>query len=121
MNKEDFVSLEMAKILKDKGFNVPCLCQYTDKGTIWRCFDLENFNAYETCYSCPTLYEAQKWIRDTMYIHIEIEYMYGDYWLYDLLRIPNHDLIGLSDRNIVKYENYEEALRAGIFEVLELI
>lgn len=53
--------------------------------------------------------------------HIEIEYMYGDYWLYDLLRIPNHDLIGLSDRNIVKYENYEEALRAGIFEVLELI
>lgn len=47
--------------------------------------------------------------------------MYGDYWLYDLLRIPNHDLIGLSDRNIVKYENYEEALRAGIFEVLELI
>lgn len=121
MNKEDFVSLEMAKILKDKGFNVPCLCQYTDKGTIWRCFDPENFNAYETCYSCPTLYEVQKWIRDTMYIHIEIEYMYGDYWLYDLLRIPNHDLIGLSDRNIVKYENYEEALRAGILETLKLI
>lgn len=34
MNKEDFVSFEMAKILKDKGFDVPCLCKYDDKGTI---------------------------------------------------------------------------------------
>lgn len=121
VGKEDYVSLEMAKLLKDKGFNVPCLYQYTDKGTVWRCFDPENFNASETCYSCPTLYEVQKWVRDTICIHIEIVYMYGNYWIYDLLTIPTHDLIGLTDRDNVKYESYEEALSAGILEVLELI
>lgn len=121
VGEEDYVSLEMAKLLKDKGFNVPCLYQYTDKGTVWRCFDPENFNASETCYSCPTLYEVQKWLRDTICIHIEIGYMYGNYWIYDLLTIPTHDLIGLTDRDNVKYESYEEALSAGILEVLELI
>lgn len=121
VREEDYVSLEMAKLLKGKGFDVPCCSQYTDKGTVWRYFNPENFNAYEACYSCPTLYEVQKWIRETMFIHIEIEYMYGDYWLYDLLTIPTHDLIGLSDRNIVKYESYEEALSSGILEALELI
>lgn len=121
MNEEDYVSLKIAKLLKGKGFDVPCCSQYTDKGTVWRCFDPENFNAYETCCSCPTLYEVQKWIRETMFIHIEIGYMYGNYWLYDLLTIPTHDLIGLTDRDNVKYESYEEALSAGILEVLELI
>lgn len=96
MDNEDYVSLEIAKLLKEKGFDVPCC-------------------------SRPTLYEAQKWIRDTMCIHIEIGYMYENYWIYDLLTIPNHDLIGLYNRNNVKYESYEEALSAGIFEVLELI
>ncbi|MDB1069490.1 hypothetical protein PL690_20980 [Phocaeicola vulgatus] len=47
--------------------------------------------------------------------------MYGDYWLYDILTIPTHDLIGLSDRPIVRYNTYEEALEAGIQEALKLI
>lgn len=35
MNEEDYVSLKIAKLLKEKGFDVPCC-------------------------SCPTLYEVQK-------------------------------------------------------------
>ena len=121
MGKEDYVSLEVAKMLKEKEFDIPCLSQYTRSGSIWNCQDPENFNESEYCYSRPTLYEAQKWLRDTICIHIEIVYMYGNYWIYDLLTIPAHDLIGLTDRDNVKYESYEEALSAGILEVLELI
>lgn len=47
--------------------------------------------------------------------------MYGDYWLYDILTIPTHDLIGLEDRTPVRYSTYEEALEAGIQEALKLI
>lgn len=47
--------------------------------------------------------------------------MYENYWLYDILTIPTHDLIGLSDRPIVRYNTYEEALEAGIQEALKLI
>ena len=64
---------------------------------------------------------AQKWLRETKNLHIEISYMYGDYWIYDILTIPRHDLIGLSDRPIIRYNTYEEALEAGLQEALKLI
>lgn len=92
---EEFVKLETAKLLKDKGM-------FTDIEFIPQSV-------------------AQKWLRDTKCLHIEIGYMYGDYWLYDILTIPTHDLIGLSDRPIVRYNTYEEALEAGIKECLKLI
>ena len=50
-----------------------------------------------------------------------LSYMYGNYWIYDILTIPNHDLVGLSDRPIIHYNTYEEALEAGLQEALKLI
>lgn len=47
--------------------------------------------------------------------------MYGDYWIYDILTISEHDLVGLSDGPIIHYKSYEEALEAGIQEALKLI
>lgn len=55
-----------------------------------------------------------KWLREIKKLHVEVSYMYGDYWIYDILTIPNHDLVGLSDRPIIHYKSYEEALEAGI-------
>ena len=92
---EELVTLETAKLLKEKGM-------FTD-------------------IEFPPQSIAQKWLRDTKCLHIEIGYMYGDYCLYDILTIPTHDLIGLSDRPIVRYNTYEEALEAGIQEALKLI
>lgn len=92
---EELVTLETAKLLKEKGM-------FTD-------------------IYFPPQSVAQKWLRDTKCLHIEIGYMYGDYWLYDILTIPTHDLIGLSDRPIIRYNTYEEALEAGLQEALKLI
>ena len=92
---EEFVTLETAKLLKEKGM-------FTD-------------------IEFPTQFVAQKWLRETKNLHIEISYMYGNYWIYDILTIPRHDLIGLSDRPIVRYNTYEEALEAGLQETLKLI
>ena len=92
---EEFVTLETAKLLKEKGM-------FTD-------------------IEFPTQFVAQKWLRETKNLHIEISYMYGNYWIYDILTIPNHDLVGLSDRPIVRYNTYEEALEAGLQEALKLI
>lgn len=38
-----------------------------------------------------------------------------------ILTIPTHDLIGLSDRPIFRYNTYEEALEAVLQEALKLI
>ena len=92
---EELVTLETAKLLKEKGM-------FTD-------------------IEFPPKSVAQKWIRETKNLHIEISYMYENYWTYDILTIPRHDLIGLSDRPIIRYNTYEEALESGLQEALKLI
>ena len=92
---EELVTLETAKLLKEKGM-------FTD-------------------IEFPPQSVAQKWLRETKNLHIEIPYMYGNYWIYNILTIPNHDLVGLSDRPIIHYNTYEEALKAGLQEAVKLI
>lgn len=46
--------------------------------------------------------------------------MCGNYWNYEIWSIPINKQLIRKDR-IVEYESYEDALRAGINEVLELI
>ena len=115
---EELVTLETAKLLKEKGFREDCMAFYTKDG-LFKCNAYINTNVLKL--PSPTQSIAQKWLRDTKCLHIEIGYMYGNYWIYDILTIPNHDLVGLSDRPIIHYDTYEEALEAGIKEALRLI
>lgn len=107
---EELVTLETAKVLKEKGFSQR---KY-----------LINVSTLHNCYkylSVPPQSVAQRWLRETKDLHIEISYMYENYWIYDILTIPNHDLVGLSDRPIIHYKSYEEALEAGLVECLKFI
>ena len=76
---EDFVSFETAKLLKEKGFDIPCNCYggyngvnltyrlcITDKYTNW------NKHTDKTIISCPTLQMTMKWLREMHNIFIEI-------------------------------------------------
>ena len=107
---EELVTLETAKLLKEKGF-------------LQRKYFI-NVSTLHNCYkylSVPPQSVVQRWLRETKDLHIEISYMYENYWIYDILTIPNHDLVGLSDRPIIHYKSYEEALEARIQEALKLI
>ena len=107
---EELVTLETAKLLKEKGF-------------LQRKYFI-NVSTLHNCYkylSVPPQSVVQRWLRETKDLHIEISHMYENYWIYDILTIPNHDLVGLSDRPIIHYKSYEEALEAGIQEALKLI
>lgn len=107
---EELVTLETAKLLKEKGFQQR---KYLiDVSTLHHCYKY---------LSVPPQSVVQKWLREIKNLHVEVSYMYGDYWIYDILTIPEHDLVGLSDRPLVRYKSYEEALEAGIQEMLKLI
>lgn len=126
---EELVTLETAKLLKAAGFkeDVNSFYELVYKGgsgpeyEIDESYDAQNYNTDVYSISAPTQSIAQKWLRETKSLHIEISYMYGNYWIYDILTIPNHDLVGLSDRPIAHYNTYEEALEAGLQEALKLI
>lgn len=71
MNKEDYVSLEVAKLLKEKGFDEPCDWIYDTKEQCFKNSKEVNFDVTFTnsilrdnVYCVPTLYEAQKWLRE---------------------------------------------------------
>lgn len=118
---EELVTLKTAKLLKEKGFNEYCKNVISDKGLMMETIFRTNKDLPKSFYSCPTQSIAQKWLRETKNLHIEITYMYGNYWIYDILTIQNHDLVGLSNRPIIHYNTYEEALEAGLQEALKLI
>ena len=76
---EDYCDFETAKLLKEKGFDVPCNCYgayngvnltyrlcITDKYTNW------NKHTDKFIISCPTLQMAMKWLREVHNLHIMV-------------------------------------------------
>jgi hypothetical protein len=134
MEKEDYVSLEVAKLLKEKGYpqeyNVGTLCrlqnkanQYYEKTRAIAQSDIDNaWCVFNEIY--PTLYETQKWIRTNHNIHIEIGNCgSGYYWSLNKANsgrfVCDYLWNGLNDGGC--WDTYEEALNAGILEALKMI
>lgn len=120
---EDYVPYEAAKLLKEKGFEWRChACYDYDKPE--NLVFLEGIsNPCSIIYAAPAPYVAQKWLRETKSIHINIAAFEGNY--YAVLFKTNGSFI----KNMVKegpnrngiWESYEDALNAGILEALKLI
>lgn len=75
---EELVTLETAKLLKDKGFNWKCehlidrnkvITKYDLPQSMSCCTEIDDESVE---FLCPTLYVAQKWLRKTKNLHIEI-------------------------------------------------
>lgn len=74
MNKEQYVSFKVAKLLKEKGFDWEVRSLYgnyqQDLGfSSWS----NNYNAYDDLYSAPTQQMACSWFRKEHKIHITTE------------------------------------------------
>lgn len=123
MRREDYVSFEVAKLLKEKGYCWPSDSFYTLEGLIKFRSIADNFNRL-TAYSRPCLYDAQKWLRTKYNIHVMMgNNASGYYWA--LNKADNGTFIydyndsGPNDGSC--WDTYEEALNAGILETLKLI
>lgn len=110
---EELITLETAKLLKEKGFQQR---KY-----------LINVSTLHHCYkylSVPPQSVAQKWLREVKNLHIEI-YRNACGYGYIIVKANNGTWMkadgskGPNDGG--KWDAYEEALEAGIFEALKLI
>ena len=129
----DFVSFEIAKKLKEKGFKEICLAYYTNDNTLYYNF---SHKAGACCIDCllshnlmpkdsvsgkfvdaPTISQVLKWLREEKKIHISID-IWGRTWGYDILNLPSGSSLHWTayEENI---NNYEQAALAGIEYVLE--
>lgn len=125
MIKEEFVSFETAKLLKEAGFDVPCTSQYTEGKCIWNVGYPYNFNQDELGYSRPTQALAARWLREEYDTFVKMERVgsfdgkeFRLYWSFSIISVSTACLKSISGG---RYDGYEEALEVGIVQVLERI
>ena len=69
MRREDYVSFEVAKLLKENMYHWPCDSLYTLEGILKYRTIPDDFNRLNF-YSRPCLYDAQKWLREVHNIDV---------------------------------------------------
>lgn len=137
METTDYVSYPVALALKKAGFNEPCEAFYEHiDGKMWLSVDgKEDWNS-GVDYSAPTLWQAQKWLREKKDIVVVAEpdwdeeiqclsdYLTGKWYFSvwkDNNRIHCNFNPNIGEEKIWMFDTYEQALSAGIAAALELI
>ncbi len=124
--KEDYVSLETAKLLKEKGFNEPCLTYFWEDENDNQIAYADRPFTYKQLYSGdilrPTHQMALKWLRDKHKIAINIRivckktisYVF-DIWDFNIIH-PNKFVGGTIDLREQQFyfPSYEEATEEAI-------
>ena len=117
MITEDYVSFEIAKLLKEKGLDEPCIYVYRHDGSE----DIWDADKEDIACQKPTLQMAMKWLREVHNIHVvpKFDFYAGDYTgrIYDGRRGSTgekDDYIA-----IVGNSTYEQAAEAAIKYCLE--
>ena len=119
MITEDFVSFEVAKLLKEKGFDYPTLHYYYDKdGDLvfsW------NIGAGKNEFVAPTLQMAMKWLRGMGWFIciIPLAFYCGEVACKFGYNIWAGDNPEIDEFNTPKFNTYEEACEDGIKYCLE--
>lgn len=121
---EELVTLETAKLLKEKGFNEYCKDIINHKGIMMETIFRTSKDLPKLFYSCPTQSVAQKWLRETQNIHICV-YNCACGYGYEISKADNGTHIASSvykgPNDGGKWDVYEDALEAGLQEALKLI
>ncbi len=110
---EDFVSFEVAKLLKEKGMNKSCFKHYVQKNN--------NDGTSEAVTVC-TLQMAMKWLREVhnLFIQITVDFSDGVYPMYDVCVVNLAICTSIVVNGYNRY-SYKEAVEASLKHALNLI
>ena len=120
MITEDYVSFEIAKLLKEKGFDEACYKRYvpTHKGYILTDdAGHSNFGLSYDNYSAPTLQMTMKWLREVHKISVEVcsSINTSQLWMAGVWELTTKNHLWTTN----PYTTYEEACEAAIKYCLE--
>lgn len=135
MTEEAYVSFEVAKLLKEKGFEIDTDKGYWKIGKDGTMYFMSPVGAYTSdindkfafyrpadTYPCPTQQMAMRWLREVNNLFVDYEItLYGwNYSISAVSRDSNHEIIGVENRYFDSYyDTYEEAAEAAIKYCLE--
>jgi hypothetical protein len=122
MIKEAYCSFEVAKLLKEKGFDCPCLRVYDKNGIIcirYSGFDIPHNYTNIPLYLCPTHQMAMKWLREEKRISIIIEFDLTKRGYCPYVYQLDYDMDWIVKWRINTPMKYEEAIEAALKYSLE--
>lgn len=132
VNHECYVSLEVAKLLRQLGFDWKCHARYQNGVfTEFQCssyfevliMDFNNAPDYMNQYSAPTLEVAQRWLREVKHLDVIVDRNFPIHepqysWEYEYVIIATDGRVEAVD---CYFDEYERAQEAGIKKALEII
>ena len=118
MITEDYVSFEVAKLLKEKGFDeIECNTCYKWNGNF--CNNRRSMSGIdkEICYQAPTHQMALKWLREAHSKNIILDMVPLDedsyvLWTFNVYCNKNYKIMWGTKQP--KYNTYEDAIEAAI-------
>lgn len=128
METTDYCNYDLSLALKAAGFDEPCdsyydkACASDDEYWHTKREEIYNWNGLDSdCQiSAPTLWQAQKWLREKgIAVSVQANEIQGELW-YSADIITTKGINELVDGGF-DYMGYEAALSAGISAALELI
>ncbi len=131
MITEDYVSFEVAKLLKEKRFNEECFALYNPSEELIQCgvrLNNTQVGRVEGSYSAPTLQMAMKWLRKLYRVHFNLEpALYKGIVIYNVTiykQAKNHKVLFDGELEVIDYQEssnltYEQACEEAIKYCLE--
>lgn len=131
MDEKDYVNFEVAKFLKEKGFNEDCDAYYYNNELFIYSFKfLKTEKLCNNEYPAYSLYEIQEWLREKHNCYIQVTheaYKTGVNNLVQVLFYEPNDNDCWSNKSTgvygdnAEFDTYEDALNFGILEALKRI
>lgn len=125
---EELVTLETAKLLKEKGFDEPCSIAINIEDGRKYISNRTNSEMPTKVCTNPTQSIAQKWLREIRGVYVWVEPVIGKRWKVSFcdFNVPIEESDWMENEinkgnGYPVYDTYEEALEAGIQEALKLI
>ena len=127
---ELYITFELAKILKEKGFDWPCNGHwFIGKDKTFNCaVSPMNWNEMKTSLdwvSCPTMDMVCRWLRQKYQKHCDVSYDYTLNWYFQIIDLRQTVEYDYPEMKIYHAENstgfnyYEDAMEAAIKYCLE--
>jgi len=125
---EDYVSFEIAKLLREKGFSenteheIWYVIKQFSTGCHWnsctyKVGDITREYNGDCCIPMPTLQMAMKWLREEYRISVEISALNHNHWIYTIYRLFEEKVNELY--NDGTYISYEDATNEALKYCLE--
>lgn len=125
MNKEQYVSFEVAKLLKEKGFDWECdswTAEYITGVELHTGMERRNYNddsvsLYDGLFSAPTQQLACRWLREEKKIHLELEFCVDDEFSFSIFQIDGKRTFLYQENRY--WKKAEDAVDAALLYVIQ--